>query len=146
MLNNKGQSLILFVIILPILIFILVFVIDIGKVLVLKQELSNISEIVLDYGLDKLNINDSDDVNVILFDNIDIVNLENELIEIIKLNNKEIDLIDVRISNNMIYVVLEEKEEGIFSSIVDISIFNVKTSYVGYMDDNKKKIERVRGD
>ena len=52
MLNNKGQSLVLFIIILPILIFILILVIDVGKIIVLKQELNNISEFVLDYGLD----------------------------------------------------------------------------------------------
>ena len=142
MLNNKGQSLILFVIVLPVLLFVLVLVIDIGKVLVLRQELNNISEIVLDYGLDKLDMDDNtssdiDDSNY---------NLEDELIEVIKLNKSDIDKIDVRIDNDRIYVDLSKGEKGIFSSLVDISMFNVKSSYVGYLDNNKKRIERVRGD
>ena len=142
MLNNKGQSLILFVIVLPVVLFVLVLVIDIGKVLVLRQELNNISEIVLDYGLDKLDMDDNtssdiDDSNY---------NLEDELIEVIKLNKSDIDKIDVRIDNDRIYVDLYKGEEGIFSSLVDISMFNVKSSYVGYLDNNKKRIERVRGD
>ena len=142
MLNNKGQSLILFVIVLPVVLFILVLVIDIGKVLVLRQELNNISEIVLDYGLDKLDMDDNtssdiDDSNY---------NLEDELIEVIKLNKSDIDKIDVRIDNDRIYVDLYKGKEGIFSSLVDISMFNVKSSYVGYLDNNKKRIERVRGD
>lgn len=142
MLNNKGQSLILFVIVLPVVLFVLVLVIDIGKVLVLRQELNNISEIVLDYGLDKLDMGDNtssdiDDSNY---------NLEDELIEVIKLNKSDIDKIDVRIDNDRIYVDLSKGEEGIFSSLVDISMFNVKSSYVGYFDNNKKRIERVRGD
>ena len=37
---------------------ILVLVIDVGRIIVLKQELSNISEIVLDYGLDKIDDNE----------------------------------------------------------------------------------------
>ena len=54
MLNNKGQSLILFVLFIPILLLVLILVIDIGKLINLKTELDNISNIVLDYGLDNL--------------------------------------------------------------------------------------------
>ena len=55
MLNNRGQSLVLFVITLPVLLIVLVIVIDVGRVISLKQELNSISELVLDYGLDYLN-------------------------------------------------------------------------------------------
>ena len=138
MLNNRGQSLILFVIVLPVLLLILVLVIDIGRVISLKQELNNISEIVLDYGIDYLN-NDMDD-------NIDsISSIENKLIEIIELNKDDIDEIDVRIDNNKIYILLSDSVDGIFSSILDIDMFDIKSSYVGYMDNNKKRIERVNG-
>ena len=142
MLNNKGQSLILFVIVLPVVLFVLVLVIDIGKLLVLRQELNNISEIVLDYGLDKLDMDDN--ISSDIYDSN--YNLEDELIEVIKLNKSDIDKIDVRIDNDRIYVDLSKGEKGIFSSLVDISMFNVKSSYVGYLDNNKKRIERVRGD
>ena len=127
MLNNKGQSLVLFVIVLPILMLILVLVIDIGKVIVLKQELSNISEIVLDYGLDKI---DEDEIEV-------------ELKEIVKLNKDDIDKINLYIEDEKIYLELEDKSEGIFSGFVDISIFNIKTSYVGYIENEEKRIERL---
>lgn len=138
MLNNRGQSLILFVIVLPVLLLILVLVIDIGRVISLKQELNNISEIVLDYGIDYLN-NDVDN-------NVDsISSIENKLIEIIELNKDDIDEIDVRIDNNKINILLSDSVDGIFSSILDIDIFNIKSSYVGYMDNNKKRIERVNG-
>ena len=127
MLNNKGQSLVLFVIVLPILLLILVLVIDIGRVIVLKQELSNISEIVLDYGLDKIDDNE----------------LEMELNNLVKLNKQDIDRIDISIEDERIYLKLEDKSEGIFSGLVDISIFNVKTSYVGYIESEEKRIERL---
>lgn len=138
MLNNRGQSLILFVIVLPVLLLILVLVIDIGRVISLKQELNNISEIVLDYGIDYLN-NDMDN-------NIDsISSIENKLIEIIELNKDDIDEIDVRIDNNKINILLSDSVDGIFSSILDIDIFNIKSFYVGYMDNDEKRIERVNG-
>lgn len=129
MLNNKGQSLILFVIILPIFLLIFVLVIDVGKVINLKQELDNINKIVLDYGLD----------------NLDEVTLDDKLIKIVKLNNSEIDKIDVNIDNNIIYIYLNESIDGIFSQFIDISIFNVKSSYKGYYENGEKRIIKVSG-
>ena len=129
MLNNKGQSLILFVLVLPIFLLIFVLVIDIGKVINLKQELDNINKIVLDYGLDNL---DDDNIN-------------NELINLIELNNDEIDKVDIEIQNDKIYIKLSENIDGIFSQFVDISIFKVNSSYMGYKDNNEKRIEKVNG-
>lgn len=130
MFNNKGQSLILFIIILPILLLILVLVVDVGRVFVLKQELNNINEIVLDYGLD----------------NMDKIELIDELNNLVLLNNDDIDNIDISFLDNKIYILLEEDVKGLFSSLVDISFFSVKSSYVGYIDnDDNKRIERIDG-
>ena len=134
MLNNKGQSLILFVIVLPILLLVLILVVDIGKVIVLKQELDNISEIVLDYGLDKLNNNDLNNLN-----------LESELTDLVILNKDDIDMINIRLEDDKIYIELNENVEGMLSGLIDISIFDVESSYVGYIDNNEKRIEKVRG-
>lgn len=127
MLNNKGQSLVLFVVVLPILMFILILVIDIGKIIVLKQELNNISEIVLDYGLD----------------NLDKEELIPELKELAKMNKSDIDKINISIEEEKIIIELTDKSDGIFSGFIDIGIFDVSTSYVGYMENEVKRIERL---
>ena len=127
MLNNKGQSLVLFVIMLPILVFILILVIDIGKIILLKQELSNISEIVLDYGIDKI---DDEDI-------------ETKLEDLIRLNKNDIDNINLYIEDDKLYIKLEDRCEGMFSGFIDISIFNIKTGYVGYIENEEKRIERL---
>ena len=162
MLNNRGQSLVLFVITLPVLLIVLVIVIDIGRVISLKQELNSISELVLDYGLDYLNdvdIDNSDgnidtDVNNIndnvngdgfRNNNLSSDNIDDKLIEMVKLNKNDIDFIDVRIEDNKIYIELSDRVDGIFSSIINISMFDIKSNYVGYIDNNDKKIERVNG-
>lgn len=130
MLNNKGQSLILFVIVLPVLLLIAIFVIDMGRVIVKEQELNNISNIVLDYGLD----------------NLDKVDISNELQELVKLNNSEIDEVNVFVEDNKIKLKLKDNVDGIFSNLINISIFNVKSSYVGYFENENKKIEKLVGD
>lgn len=129
MLNNKGQSLILFIVILPILLLILVLVIDVGRIIVLKQELDNINKIVLDYGLD----------------NIDMDDLNNKMVELVKLNNNEIDDININLVEDKLYIELNMDTGGMLSGLVDISIFDIKSSYVGYIKDEKKIIERISG-
>lgn len=129
MLNNKGQSLVLFVIIIPVLLFILVLVIDIGRAINLKQELNNISKIVLDYGIDK----------------IDEENLEVELTELVKLNNNEIDKIDIKLDDDKIYLNISCNMDLIFISLGDLSLFEITSSYVGYIYNGNKRIEKVSG-
>ena len=127
MLNNKGQSLALFVIILPIVLLILVFIIDVGKSISLKYELNNISDIVLDYGLDHL-------------DKEDLISVLEELIE---KNKSDIDNVEINIIDGKIYLKLSERYEGIFSSLVDIPIYNIKISYIGYIENEIKRIENL---
>lgn len=164
MLNNKGQSLILFIIILPVLLIILVLVIDIGRVIVMKQELDNINRIVLDYGIDYMyeidnnGLVDSDMNNEIYIDSVDnnikdltsndieFDDIKNEIRNIINLNKDDIDIISINIDDGKIYIVLEDSVKGIFSKLIDVSIFKVKSSFVGYMENNNKRIERVSGD
>lgn len=130
MLNNKGQSLILFVLFIPILLLVMVLVIDISKCINLKTELDNIINIVLDYGLD----------------NLDNENLKDDLENLIKLNKNDIDSIKIKIEDKKIYIWLEESNEEIFLGLVDISIISLKSSYVGYIENDEKRIERIVGD
>ena len=129
MLNNKGQSLVLFVVVLPILLLVLVLVIDIGRAICLKQELNNVNKLVLDYGLD----------------NLDNENIVNELTKLVNLNNDEVDEIDIQIDNNKLYIKLNSDFDMMLSGLIDISIFDINSYYVGYMEDNEKRIEKVNG-
>lgn len=127
--NNKGQTLALFVIFLPVLLLLLVLVIDIGKAIVKKVELNNISEIVLEYGLD----------------NLEEENLEDDLLNLVKLNNSDINQIDIDIVDNKIYIRLLDNSDSVFKRIISTNKFDIESNYVGYIVDNKKRIERVGG-
>ena len=122
MLNNKGQSLVMFVLILPIIFLILLFVVDIGKMILLRQELDDINYLAIDYGLDNQN--------------------EVKIREIITKNRSDIDNIDINIINDKIYIILEDSIDNSISLFDDIEVFKIKSSYVGYIDNNKRIIER----
>ena len=123
MMNNKGQSLVLAVILIPIIFLMLLFVYDICRMSLLKNELDNINYMAMEYGLDTI---DEDNV-------VDIVN------DLIDKNNDDLDKVDVHFEDDKLYIDIEEKMD---TRIGNIKIFKVESSYVGYMDEDKKIIER----
>ena len=123
-LNNKGQSLVMFILIIPVLVLIMILVIDIGNGILVKQEMDNINYLTVNYALD----------------NIDDINLENNLINLITLNDKELSVINVKIENDIVTIELKKNIKGIFSK--KLKLVNVSSKYIGYIDNNKKIIER----
>lgn len=124
-LNNKGQSLVMFVILIPIILLIITLVYDVGTAIYEKNSLSNTSYIIIDYGLD----------------NIDSVS-ESELIDII-IKNNDLNYVSVNIDNNVIDVILKKNIKGIVGKIFNFNLTHVSTHYRGYMDNMEKIIERV---
>ena len=124
-LNNKGQSLVMFILIIPILFLILVIVGDIGNAIVNKQELDNVNYLTIEYGLE----------------HIDEDNIETKLIDMINYNDMELNEIEVIVENNEIIINTKKNINGILAK--GFNIFNVRSSYKGYIENGKKIIERV---
>ena len=124
--NNKGQSLVMFVLILPIILMILVMVVDIGKMMLLRSSLNNINYIAIDYGLD----------------NLDRENIVGDIEEVIYKNKSDIDSVSVLIDDGKIQITLKDNVDLLI--LKNSQIFYVKSSYVGYISNNKKIIERVK--
>lgn len=121
MLNNKGQSLVMFILIIPILLGIMAMVIDIGNVIYNKQDIDNINKIVIDYGLDNIT---SDSV---IYDMKELANLNNEDMEI-----------DIKFSDMEFYVDSSYYVKGIFSKIFKTDGYLVRSKYKGYIDSDDK--------
>lgn len=125
-LNNKGQSLVMFVVILPVIIMILMMVVDIGKMVNLKNELDDINYIAISYGLD--NISD--------------IEIENKMKKLIYKNKLGIDNIEIVIKDNEIDITLVDGVDLMLFK--DSNILRVKSSYHGVISDEEKNIERNR--
>ena len=65
--------------------------------------------------------------------------------ELVKLNNNEIDEIDIKLDNDKIYLNISCDMDLIFTSLGDLSLFEITSSYVGYIHDGNKRIEKVSG-
>ena len=124
-LNNKGQVLVMFVLLIPIFLLILVLVVDISNLYIKKDELNNINYLVIDSILDK----GIDDL---------------EIKDLILKNDKDIIINYININDEVIEISLEKEYNGIFSHLVNMDIYNIESNYKGYKENNKKIIERVK--
>lgn len=127
-LNNKGQTLVMFIVIIPILISIMVLVIDLGSAFAKKQELNNVNKLVIEYGLD----------------NLEEENLESDLTSYITMNAKDLSNVKVTVENNTINVTTKAYIDGIISKALNIDGFEIVSTYQGYLSGEEKRIERVK--
>ena len=127
MLNNKGQSLVIFIVMIPIFILLIILVYDIGNLAYEKQELDNINKIVIEYGLDNYN-------------KLDVVDNMNSLA---KNNNKEANY-NIKYLDNEFYNESKYYIKSIFTKIINTDGYLAKSSYKGYINKDKYIIKKIK--
>ena len=127
--NNKGQTLALFIILIPLIILLGSYAIDIGYMKYNENKLNSINEMAVEYVLD----------------NIDSLQ-EGKTEELISQNDDEINdvSIDVNTEEKTVKITLSKNFKGVFGNFVDKDIYEAKSTYKGTIIDDEKKIERVR--
>lgn len=106
--NNKGQVLVLFVLIIPVLILGMAYIIDNVYILYHTNKLNNINSLVIkDASINNLS--------------------REEIIEYVKKNDENIEII-VDISDNKIAITLEKKLKSIFGGIIGKNSYNLKST------------------
>ncbi len=126
--NRKGQVLVMFIILLPIFFIIMTLLIDIGNLILTNNEINDVSYMVLEHCLDHL-------------DEDDIIDTSKELL---KLNNKELNIESFKIENNKVYLNVSYQVKGIISNIINIKLFDINNKYEAYIKEDKKIIERIK--
>ena len=121
--NNKGQSLVTFVLLIPVILLLLFMIYDIANMVMLKLELNDINYLVTSYGVDKL----------------DNVGIDNKLREMVIKNKSDIDTIDIKVMDGKLYVILEDTLDNKISLIRKFKL-KIKSSYIGYMENDEKRI------
>ncbi len=126
-LGNKGQSLAIFVIFIPVFIMIGTLVVDVAFAKYNARKLDNITMEVIRYGLKHF---DEEPYN--------------NMVDLIYQNDSDIDSykIDFNEEKNTINVNISKATKGFFGSIVGKDIYSLKSSYMGYLEDDKIIIEK----
>jgi len=126
-LNNKGQSLVMFIVTIPIFLLIVTLVYDVGSAIYEKNRLSNTSYIVMDYGLSNI-------------DSID----ESELIDLVMKNTEDLSYVSVTIEDEVIVIKLTKNVRGIIGGLFGFDLIEANTYYEGKLVNGEKKIERIK--
>jgi len=117
--NNKGQTLVIFVIILPILLIMLTLIIDLGFMYIEKRNIENNVYDSTKYYLDNINEEDIDiKVNKLLNKNI-----------------KDIDKLIINDESNYVEIKVSKIRKSIYSIITNDTEISVK--YKGYKEDKR---------
>ena len=126
-LNNKGQSLVMFVVSIPIVLLVLTLVYDVGTAIYEKNRLSNTSYMIIEYGLDNVN-----SVS------------ESELTQLALKNTSNLSYVSVNIDNNNVEIKLSKDIKGIIGKLFGFNLIEANSEYTGTIIDGNKKIERIK--
>lgn len=119
--NNKGQSLVLFVLLLPLLMMIIALVFEMGRMQLIKNEYKSASHEAINYALKHL-------------DDTDVLSRTKRLLEANVSGNSE-----VMIDNQKVEIHVYTTVPGVFTFLIS-DAYQVDLTYVGYISDGKFKI------
>ena len=120
--NKRGQTLIIFVMLIPIILTMAALVIDVGLLYYKKNEYTGIvEESIKEYFKDE-----------------DILSAKKTL----TLNGVSLDDTEINVSDNKITVTLDTKVDSIFGKVIRINDYEIKVSRVGTKDKERVIIKK----
>lgn len=119
--NNKGQTLVVFILLIPLMVLLLSFVINQGYVYIAKRELES-------------NIKESINMRFSLDESLDI---EGKIRSYFIKNVDDIKSLDIKISPNYIKVTVTIAVKAQLPMIIDKNGFEIESSYEGILRDDQ---------
>ena len=121
--NNKGQSLVAFALLLPVFFIIITVIWDLGNMSVQKSKYETDAKSIIKYGIK----------------HIDEENIKQKLENLLNINVKENSKIEIE--NNKIIIKIIYKYEKLYNKIIKNNE-EITNKYIGYIENNKIKIEK----
>ena len=122
--NNKGQTLVTFVIMLPIIIILLAAIVDIGYMYMETSKVNSINRLAIDYGLDNLKTD----------------NIDTKITNLVKENDEQLKVKELKIEDSKIKLEIEKNMKSIFGQVIGIKTYKIVSNYEGILEENKKQI------
>ncbi len=127
MMNNKhGQVLIVFLLLLPILLMFMGLITDMGYNYMEKRKMDDVVKDTIKYAFDHL----EEDRQV----------LRDDMNNLLTKNISDIKENDIIIDTNLVKISLSKENEGLFGKLLNKKLYQISSSYYGYMDNGKLKI------
>lgn len=123
--DRKGQVLVGFLLLLPLLLILFVFVIDIGFMKVEERKLVNTVKEAITYGLKQ----ESPEEEV-----------QQQVETMIRKNIDNIEFLDTVVTNGNIQVHLSTRQKNVFGIILNQRMYKIEKRYQGYLENETIKI------
>lgn len=123
--DRKGQVLVGFLLLLPLLLILFVFVIDIGFMKVEERKLENTLKEAITYGLKQ----ESPEEEV-----------QQQVETMIRKNIDNIEFLDTVVTNGNIQVHLSTRQKNVFGIILNQRMYKIEKRYQGYLENETIKI------
>lgn len=124
--NNKGQVLVLFVLLIPVLLLAVAFVIDTGLLYEEKKHIEDSIKEGISYGLN----------------NIESKDLETRIKRLITKNIEDIKEIIIDVNNDYLEINVKKDYKGLFSVLFKNNVYEIDSTYYGYINDQKLIINK----
>lgn len=121
--NNKGQTLVIFVLLLPLFLILLAYIVDTSILFYEKNRLDDINKMVIDYKMYHIEAN------------------EEKIHTYILKNDKEIRIKKINMNDEKIEIYLSKKIKSLFGRIIGFNSYDITSSYRGMID--KKEIQKI---
>ena len=125
--NKKGQVLVAFELLLPIMFMLIGLIIDCGYLYIEKRKVDNNIKDALEYGLK----------------HIEEENIEDKVEKQLNLNIKDIKKLDISINDKIIEIKLEKSKKSIFTIVFSKHKYDISSHYKGYIKEEKIVIRKV---
>ena len=122
--NNKGQTLVIFVLLLPLFLLLFAYVVDTSILFYEKNKLDDLTKMIIDYKMYHIEEN------------------ENKIKDYIIKNDKEIKIEKIKMDEEKIELHLSKKIKSLFGRIVGFNYYDIDSSYRGLI--LKKEIEKIK--
>ncbi len=124
--NNKGQVLVLFVLMVPLIIFIIAYFLENMFISNEKQKLDNINQMLLEYS----------------YENKENVGLYDAILNLALKNDKEIIIESFDINTDYIEITLSKDMDSMFGKIIGINKYEIISKYKATISDDKVIYEK----
>lgn len=121
--NNKGQSLVIFIIIIPVIFIVFIFLYDYAYIINSQNKYENVTRTILNSTLE-----------------------EDKIVDLYRQNGYKVDDFKYKKENDKVYIQNSYKIKSVFGNIVNLKNYTVSINYVVINSNNGIIIEDNKGD
>lgn len=126
--DSRGQVLVAFILLIPVILMLLALIVDVGFLYVEKRKTDNVIKDTINYGLDNLDLQEG--------------TLQTRLTKLINSNLDDVQRLNIQIDTNSIEINITRNKLSIFSNIYKDASYKIVSDYVGNITNMVKDIRK----